>query len=238
MSRRLVLAVAILCLCACAAMDLKQTLSRDDLSRMRRLGVVSLLGDKVNGVLIGTTALNNKHFTAPVPDWNIDAYVQAQSLAILADSPRYAVGEVLHPDLDVEQLRADHARRLWEIAERQGFDTIVSVWPSVSENFPFFKAGYGIYDNYLLGLTHRCLYASYTVEVYDVASRRRIAWEWGGDAPCRMGVDGGLVFRDGFDDYTDAQKRLLREGVEARLAESLRYALAKLSLAPITPKTP
>jgi hypothetical protein len=228
---RWLLMAALLSLCACAAIDLKRSLSAEHLAHIKNVGVVALLGDSLNGVLIGTTALNSKRFSASVADWDIDGYVVARSLAILKENDRFATSALQHPGLGQEQLRADHARLVWELAQRQGYDTVVSVWPSVSENFPFFKPGYGFYDNSILGLTHRCIYAAYTVEIYDVASHNRIAWEWGGDAPCRMGSDGGLVFKERFDDYTDAEKRLMRQGVEARISETLRVALGKLSLA-------
>lgn len=231
MSIRVPLIAAILSLCACAAMDLKQALSAADVARFHKVGVVSLLGDSVNGVYIGTTPLDSRRFTGAVPEWQIDRFVADQALGIIAAGGRVAAGRIDPAGTDLAGLRADRARRLWELARAQGFDTVVSVWPSVSENFPFFKPGYGLYDNSLLGQSRRCLFASYTVEVYDVASRRRIAWEWGGAAPCRMGADGGLVFLDGFDKYSDAQKQAMRTGIEARFAETLRYALVKLALA-------
>jgi hypothetical protein len=236
MALRWTVVAAALALGACAAMDLKQSLTEQERSAMHKVGVVSLLGDKVNGVFVGTTPLNNQHFAAPVAHWNIDAFVVAQIVQLLGQpGAHFAVGEIAHPGLDADALRADRARLLWETAQSQGFDTVVSVWPTVSENFPFFKPGYGLYDNTLLGHSHRCLYASYTVEIYDVASRRRLAWEWGGESPCHLEDEGGIAYRDGFDNFTEPQKRAILAGVQARIAQSLPYALNHLDLTPVRP---
>lgn len=47
-----------------------------------------------------------------------------------------------------------------------------------------------------------------------------------------MGGERQLPFRDKFEDYSEEERRVMRKGVEDRIAETLRYALRELELAP------
>lgn len=235
--RWLVLA-ALSALVACAAIDLKQRMTGEELAHIKRVGVVSLLDDTVTGISVGAAVINTHHFTARVPDWNVDGYAQAQAVTLLRANSHFETAELLHPGLGVDQLRADHARQVWALAESQGFDTIVSIWPSLSGNYPLFKPGFGFYERPVEGPDHRCVFVSYTVEVYEVVSRKRIAWEWGGTAPCRLGSERTLEFKNSFAEYTDAEKQLMRHGVEARIDETLGSTLTQLALVPAPSRAP
>lgn len=232
MFRRILTLVAIAALAACAAIDLKRPLAPGDIARFHRVAVVSLLADNAQFIAVGPTVLNDRRYTAPVPDWGVDAQAEARLLALLRAQAGIAAAVLDHPRDTVAQLRAEHAQRVWDLARAQGFDTVVSVWPSLSENFPLFRPGYGYIDRNLLGRDHQCLYAAFTVEVYDVATRRRIAWEWGGDAPCDLEAVMDLPVRARFEDYSAAERQQMRAGVLERIATGLDYAIARLGFAP------
>jgi hypothetical protein len=222
----------VLTLSGCAALDLKRPINDDDKAKLKKVGVISLLGDTFHGSSVGTTVFNNTYFTAQVPEWDVDGFAATHALAILRENDRFQSDLISHPNLRAEQLSANKSQLVWELAERQGFDTVVSIWPSVSENYPWFQPGYGFLERSFLGMSKRCEYAGYVVEAYNVASRKRIAWEWGGDMPCRMGSEQQLPFKEKFEDYSDDDKRVMRGGLEDRIAETLRYALGKLALVP------
>lgn len=230
MWNRLFLFLSVLVLTGCAALDLKRPVSEEDASSMHKVGVVSALGDTFNGISIGTTVFANAHFSAQVPEWNIDDFASSTALAILQENGKFQSALLLHPNFRAQQLSADKARLVWELAQEQGFDTLVVLWPSVSTNFPFFIPGYGYFERSFLGLENRCLYAGYIVETYNVAARKRTAWEWGGEMPCQFGSEMNIPYLEKFDDYSDSDKQLMRKAIEARIAQTLRYAMAKMSL--------
>lgn len=232
MRLRLLLMAAVVGLGACAAVDLKHPLEPEELARVDKVAVISLLGDTFNGISIGVPPIKDQHFTASVADWAEDDFVESQALSLLQETGRYQVAVLSHGKMSSAELRADHARRVWDLARAQGFDTVVSVWPSLSENFPFYKPGYGYYEQTLLGVNHRCLYAAYTVEIYDVASQRRASWEWGGAEPCRKDSAQALTYRGSLDAYSDVEKLQMRLGLESRFSETLAYAMKKMGLLP------
>ena len=218
-------------LSACA-LNIKRPVSEDDLGKTKRVGVVSILGDSFQGIHIGTTVFNNEYFSAPVPEWNIDKYATAAALQLLRSNPRFESAEVDRGTLSAEQIRADKGKALWEAAEAQHFDRLVIVRPGVSENFKFFKPSFGLLERSIFALSHRCIYAAYIVDVYDVAKREPIAWEWGGGMPCRFGSDDDLRFKEHFTDYSPGEQDEMRKRLDAYLSSSLRYSLTKLSLVP------
>jgi len=230
MRLRLLLMATLLGLGACAAVDLKRPLDPEEVARIHRVAVISLLGDTFNGISIGVPTVKDQHFTANVADWAEDDFVESLVLGLLQETRRYDAAVLSHGRMSSAELRADHARRVWELARAQGFDTVVSVWPSLSENYPFYKPGYGYYEQNLMGVDHRCLYAAYTVEVYDVANQRRVSWEWGGAEPCRLDSAQALSYRGSLDAYSDVEKLQMRLGLESRLSETLAFAMKKMGL--------
>jgi len=236
MRLRLLLPLAVLALSACAAVDIKRPLSGEQLANIHKVAVVSLLGDTFNGISIDAPPIKEQNFTASVAQWGEDAFVESQVASLLQETRRFDVAVLSRAKLSSAQLRADHAQRIWDLAQAQGFDTVVSVWPTLSQNFPFYKAGYGYFEQTLLGVTHRCLYAAYTVEIYQVSTQRRLAWEWGGAEPCRQDSAQALTYRGSFDPYTDVEKLQMQLGLESRFSETLAYALTKTGLLPPPPK--
>jgi hypothetical protein len=225
----LALAVA---LAGCSTLDLKRPVAKEDLSRIKKIGVASFLGDTFYGISIGTTAFNNADFSAPVPDWKVDENAVSQAVTMLRRSGRFEVAPLDHGGYTAQQLMDDQGKRLWELATSQGFDTLVILWPDVSENFRPFKPGYGLFERSFLGLSHRCLYAAYRVEVEDVARHTDLAWEWGGDegVPCLAGSEERFDYKSKFDAYSDAEKQAMHEGIEARISETLAKALNTLGV--------
>jgi hypothetical protein len=219
-------------LAGCSTLDLKRPVAKEDIVRIKKVGVASLLGDAVYGISMGITALGNENFSAPVPDWKMDAAAASHAVALLRRNGRFEVAPLDRSSYSAEQLMADNARLLWDLAASQGFDTLVILRPGVSENFQIFKPGYGIFERSFVGLSSRCLYAAYQVEVDEVATRKKIAWQWGGDedTPCLADSEKRLDFKAKFDDYSEPEKQAMRDGIEARVSETLGTALHKLKL--------
>lgn len=233
MQRLFAAAVLAAVLGGCATPDVKRPVAREEAARIKKIGVASFLGDTVYGISVGTTAFSNAEFSAAVPDWKVDSYAVSQALAILGRDGRFAATALNRSSYSEDQLAADKGKLLWDLAASQGIDTLVILSASVSDRFQVFKPGYGIFERAFLGISHRCLYAAYQVDVYDVAARKRSAWQWGGDddTPCQADSEQRLPFKPKFEAYSDTEQQAMREGIEARIAESLDSALNKLELA-------
>lgn len=232
MFRVLVAVTCALALSACTTLNIKRPVSEDDLKSIKRLGVVSLLGDSFQGVSVGTTVFNNQSFSSPVPDWQVDAHASTTALDLLKTNTRLSTALLDRTRLSPEQAQAEGGKLLWQAAEQQGFDRLVVIRPGVSDNNPFFRPSFGLFERSLLGSGRRCVYAAFVVDVYDVASRKPIAWEWGGGMPCELGKDSDLPFKAPFAAYTDAERADIRRRLQVRLSEALGYSLRKLSLVP------
>ncbi|HSS28464.1 MAG TPA: hypothetical protein VLL50_10970 [Usitatibacter sp.] len=200
-----------------------------------------MLGDEFHGISIGTTVLNNTEFTAPVPEWQIDAEATRYAVEMLRENKGWESAP-----LDVRgvstKMTAYNAAWLtakkpeppiWDAARRQGFDTLVVVRPGVSENWHFFVPSYGVFERRVLGMGWGCVYAAFIVNVYEVASEKSVAWDWGGGEmgePCAGESNRDMHVRARFDDYSAEEKADLRKRVEARVLTSLHRALARLKL--------
>lgn len=223
----LLLAVAV---SACASLGMRRPVAEEDLGKTQRVGVVSMLGDTFYGISKGTTVFNNDGFTASVPDWNVDKQSAATALNLLRSNARFESAALDRTGLSVAQLQADDAKALWQAAQAQQFGRLVVILPGVSDNFRLFHPGYGLYERSLLGYSKRCIYAGYVVNVYDVATRKVIGWEWGGESPCQLGSDNDLPFKARFEDYSPHEQQVMRKRLEARMATTLNGALGQLSL--------
>ena len=223
-------ALIVAMLTACSVM--KRPVAEEDLVKTKRVGVVSILGDTFHGISIGTMVFNNAYFQAPVADWNVDKYATTTALGLLRSTTQFESVEMDRGQLSLEKIQADKGQQLWAAAEKQGFDKVVIIRPGVSSNFPHFRPGFGLMERSLLGAGRRCMYAAYVVDVYEVASRKEVAWEWGGYEPCRIGGDNEIAFKAKFDDYSPAEQQAMRKKLEMRIAETLRYSLTKLALVP------
>ena len=230
-----ILAALTIALSGCSALNIKRGVSDEDLANTKRVGVVSLLGNQFQAVSIGTTVFTNNSFSFPVPDWNIDKTALEEALTLLRRNARFKSDSVATGGLSIDQLNANEGKQLWEAAERQKFDRLVILRPGVSSNDPFFKPSYGYFERSFFGSHFRCIYAAYIVDVYDVPTRRPIAWEWGGQRPCERRHEGSLEFKGAFDKYSNEEKAAFKKGIEDRLRESLVYALQELSLIPRKP---
>lgn len=220
-----------LLLSACSLLDMRRSVSDSDLASTKTVGVVSVLGDTFHGVSIGTTVFNNAFFDAEIPDWGVDRFATDTAIAALASNSKLSARAINRQG--IASSRLDAARQeLFDLAARQGFTRIVLIAPAVSENYAMFKPGFGLFERSLLGMGKRCVYAAFMVALYDVPSRSRLAWYWGGDEPCRVGADSDIPFKAEFDSYTPAEKAIIRRRLEHRLQVATKQALRDLDLIP------
>lgn len=235
MLRVLSLALISLSLTGCA-LALKGSLADKDLAKTRHVGVVSSLGDTFEGATIGWTIFNNDFFSESVADWQIDQYASGAATVYLKTNPRF---ETSLFSLDssarakLAELRPTDDHPIWQVAQQQGFDTLVAIRPAQRETMGFPVSGYGYFERSRTPMAPlRCVYASFKIDVYDVATRQLIAWEWGGAAPCRLVTSYEVPFRKPMKEYSPSEIQSLRDNLQNQMNSGMREALTKLALVP------
>ena len=175
MFRLMILFLLAATLAGCSALNFKHPVAAEDLSKIKRIGVVSSLGDTFYGDSIGTTVFNNEHFTAALPEWGVSAYATAKKLEALKASNRYEAAELNLSEVGLKNPLIKENRLVWEAPRKQGFDKLLVLAASVSDNMRLFNPDFGLYQrSLLLTETWRCAYVGYVVSVYDVSTQKSI----------------------------------------------------------------
>lgn len=232
--RYMALTVVLAVLAGCSGM--RGPVPEDDLRTTKRVGIVSTLGGSTYGVYRGVTVFNNAGFVAPVPEWQIDKFVTDTALTLLRSNPRFEIAPLDLPPGYTSLSPTEKDAVLWPAAKQQRFDRLLILSPGVSDNFAMYRPGYGLFEMSLFGLPRYCMYVAYVASVYDVATQKRLGWEWGGPQPCVLSGD-GIPFKPKFDDYTDSEKASMRAQIEARLSATLPYALDGVAPRPASNKS-
>lgn len=218
-------AVLALALSGCGSI-IKAPVSRDELAKVHKVGVATAFDNQFYGRQLGWTVFGNQKFEADVSLWDVNKLAQARAIeALRQGNPKLQVAALTVPQLST--LQADKELSWLNSAQQQGIDTIVLVRPGVSDNYPFFAPGVGIFARH----SFTCVYTAYVVEVYDVAARKQIAWEWGASPPCNMGVaDAGVQFKADAGQYSAAEMEAMRALVDSKFAKTLPVAMEGLHL--------
>jgi hypothetical protein len=212
-----------------------------DMASVKKIGVLSSLGDTFHLIHIGTTVFQNTTESPRVPEWQVDKFVAEKTSEMLRAagfesramdakglSPgdaKVTVGFFSGPALTGQ-------KRVLQEAREQGFDTLILLTPRASEKFHLFRPGYGFYSGASLFSAGKCVYTAYSVYVYAVESGSQIAWTWGGraDNPCDPGSDNDLAFKASFADYSSPEKDVLRQRLERRMEASMKLTISGLFL--------
>jgi hypothetical protein len=203
------------------------------LENVTQIGVVSALGNTFNNISIGTTVFGNKISTATVPDWKIDEFATQRIVTTLLARGRLAPAA---PSADAAQIEALYREgkpeeiepaRVLEFAKAQGWPLVLVVHRVHYENTPFHVGGYGVFSRKTFGLEQKCAYSLFMVTVWNVVTRKDIAFRWG--EPC-LGGDKDLIVRPTFADYSAEEQSAIRDNIQRRLGIELDAILGRLKL--------
>jgi hypothetical protein len=230
MRKWVVFLVISICLAGCSS--LRRGVNESDLFNAKRVGVVSLLGSNFHGTLVSGSTFISDSFVANVNDWTINRFTSDEAVRLLQGNTQFESVRVNVKGYTLTQLQASDNQAVFDLASSQGIDTVVLIRPDVSHKFVRFEPGYGLYEHSVFHMGSRCVYAAYTVNVYAVASRELIGWQWGGDsdAPCRLDENYPVPFKISFSNYSKSERNTLRADLEARIKWSLQQSLAALRL--------
>lgn len=220
-------AVLTVALCGCGTI-IKAPVSPQELAKVNKVGVAAAFKDQFHGRQIALTAFGNEKFDLDVPAWNLNRMAQSRTIDILKQgNPRLQVQAIDVPP--IERIHTDKEVGWLSAAQQQGLDTVLVLEPNVSSNYLMFTPGVGIFKRFQL----TCIYTAYTVNVYDVATRKRIAWEWGASPPCKMEKsDPDVTFKADPAQYSAAELEAMRRVVDAKFAQTLPEALGEVGLIP------
>jgi len=204
--------------------------SEEHASRISKIAVVSDLGDEFYTVVVGTTVFGNSLNKFDVSDWKVNDLAGRHTVSAISKSGRYQPQVVLVPELKGLIMRSDIFKAVSAAAEQRGFDTVVLIQGAGhSENLErFLRGSYGLFE---IPGNKRCIFTQFTVTVLEVRSKKEIAWEWGGERPCNnYGSDSDIPLKSRFEEYSPAEKQLIRSRVEDKLKAGSDYALTHLRL--------
>lgn len=216
----------------CTALDMKRPVSENYLRDADRIAVVSLLGDWFQMIHIGTTIFNNEQYPQKV-NWSVDEYAEKEAVRLLSGNSGLKVFSLLRPSRNAEDYykygsstQVDY-EKLIGLSKAQGATSLVVIRRSQYDNAPFHIGGYGFFERSAFGMTSKCAYALFIVDVFDVKTGKKMAWEWG--KPCLSG-DEGLAWKKPFSSYSTEEQALLRSRVLSQIRSNLETAFREVGV--------
>jgi hypothetical protein len=196
-------------------------LSTEDASQLKRVAVVSVLGDTLRARQVGLTVFGNKSFDAQLPDWALDADVRAlmQERIIASGRIKGVVEPLLVSTSDMKAILA--------LALESGFDAVVAARPQEDANDRFLAPGPGTMYKSALGINHLCACDGMVVSIWRVSDGKRLGYSHP-DQCTRLPI--AAVWHDKWSDYTDAEKHTTLELVQSFVHQQIMMALSDLRL--------
>jgi hypothetical protein len=183
-------------LSGCSVIDIRRSIEGSAQAKIKSVGITSTLGNSFHGVLIGTTIFNNKDYIVDVSDWKIDDKAVEIAVSLLGRGGRRTAKPM------ATKFMPHDFKAMIEAGRQMGVDAVVVISPSRYDNQPHFAAGYGIHRRSIMGMSTDCIYSLFIVEVFDVASEKKLGWQWGfppwQGIPC-FGKDKNLAWKDDFE---------------------------------------
>jgi hypothetical protein len=224
LNRTRVTAVTLVALTSAAYAGLFTTaLSTEDASQLKRVAVVSVLGDTLRARQVGLTVFGNKSFDAPIPDWGLDADVRALMQERIIASAR--IKGVVEPLV----VSTSDKKAILVLARESGFDGVVAALPEEDPNDRFVAPGPGTMYKNALGINHLRACDGMVVRMWRVSDGKQIGY--GHPDQCtRLPI--AAVWYDKWNDYTDAEKHTTLELVQSFVRQQVTMALSDLRLLP------
>jgi hypothetical protein len=98
-------------------------LAPEDAAQIKRLAVVSVLGDKLRIAKAGVIVFQNKSFDVPVPDWGLDAHIRSYMQERIVASGR------INGNVESLVVPKSDKTAILDLARQQGFDAVIGAMP-------------------------------------------------------------------------------------------------------------
>lgn len=207
---------------------------RDD-AGIRRLAVVSLLGDSIDGISDGLSALQRRYMHA-TPEWGLDRTLGKFAAERIAASGKFrgATVEVLQV-ADVEAIsRRDRRRpvdpaKLARYARDRGYDAVLAILPEESLVHPEAVAGVSIRQGQILGGSISSACVALALRVLRTDSGAEIAHAT--PVPCAVHAS-PIAWHASWDDYSLEQASATLQVLRRHAVLTTGYALDEVGLRP------
>lgn len=202
-----------------------RSVDKGDIQSVRKVVVVSQLGNTFVGSLTATTVFGNSSYKVNVNDWQVDQKLAASAVDAINQGGKITAS-----------MLASNAKlpELLQAAAAQNADTLLLVQLIGYSNQPEFQPGYGFHRRKLFNIDRSCIYSLFWTTAYDVKSGREkgIAWSFpkSESIPCEHTTD--PVWKDSFAKYSSEEKELIRKAVIASVTTNVRTSLKGLGLLP------
>lgn len=221
MVRLLSIVVLVSAMGGCASNSISKIRQLED---DKTIMVVSGLGDTVNLRKVGVTVLSNSEREIPLPEWNMDHFVETETTRVI-ESSRFSpvLREPTARDLafgenawtgEIDFKGAENV--LQAAALESGADLILVVY-EIRRGDPFFQTnqvihGYGYYEKSYIGSSKTIAYTYIAMSLYDAKTMTRLAgraaWE---SEPVLIDVESITVPQ--VDDSREIFRRLVKRNI-------------------------
>lgn len=198
-------------------------LSDNDAKQIRKLAVVSTLGDGFRGQTEGLTVFQNKSFVANAAGWGLDKAIATQ----LSDSI-VAYGKIVG-EVAPLPVPASAKKAIIAAARDQGFDSVLALQPQEDPHDRLIGPGPTLVHRKAPGFSaHTDPCNGMSVYMYRTADEKQIAHVIAYSCPNRFHA---LPWHDTWEEYSDVEKQTTLEAIQAFVSEQGETALAALHLA-------
>ena len=197
------------------------SLSAEEAHQIKRLAVVSSMGDTVHGKSVGLMVFQNKSFDASILGWNFDA-------AMTKDLAGHIVaGEKIGGEVVPLVTASTKESEIVSEARAQGFDAVLVVLPEENVHDRSIGSGVTLLHRKIPGVdkVHPCVVGA--VRVFRVSDGKQIGVSV--LEPCSYARN-TLVWHDTWDAFSDEEKKATLAALQEHSRERLRSALVSLKL--------
>ncbi|MCZ8014346.1 MAG: hypothetical protein O9274_01495 [Limnobacter sp.] len=215
--------VVFLCIVLSGCAGMIRSVDQEQVESIRKVAVVSQLGNTFIGSLTATTVFGNKGYKVDASGWQVDRAITAAAVEAIQRGGRSALS--LQSNAKLPELLKE--------ATNNGADTLFLVTPAGYSNQPDFPPGYGFHRRVFLGIDRACIYSLFVTVAYDVKSGREIGQSWSfpkseGAIPCE--ATAGIAWKDDFARYTKDERELIRKATIASVTTNIQTSVTGLGL--------
>lgn len=236
---RLFLGLMLLVMCGCAT---TKPIEPQKLTQIHRVGTISLLGDKINLVQVGTTVFNNVNSYNGVAEWNIDGFTVAEIQRQLAKNTSITPVPIAYQQSDFSEIYlsqlsfpytdydiASVKSKLIAIGKSNGIDTLLLVLSRRLDmtGYNHYIHGYGVFSRSLLGVEVGSSFSlGLTIAVVDLQTQEILSESaFSVVKPLDRGV-----WKDSISKYSEAERALLKSYALDGIKSEIPVSLGKLGL--------
>ena len=213
----------------------------DEYAGIRKVGVISAIGDSFHVSKVGFTVFGNSGYTFPISAWGLDAIVAQQVTDAIKN--RFAVKPIAADPSPIEQTKdgEDLGTFVRSLPAGNAVDAYVVVYKfRCSEQCagtPFALSGLGLaHHDGLFGHQDNLLYAFYGVAVVDAKNGKTIDYGTGNLGGGVLGLNmpyaeaDASVWAEALDALQPSQKETLKAEMIGLIQQSLSNALTNAKL--------